>query len=39
MSGDLTSYLMANGTQHEMTAAYTPEQNGVAEQVNQLWET
>ena len=34
LSTQFKSYLDSNGTQHQLTAAYTPEQNGVAERLN-----
>ncbi|CDF40427.1 unnamed protein product [Chondrus crispus] len=34
LSTEFKSFLIANGTQHQMTTAYTPEQNGVAERLN-----
>ena len=37
LSTEFKSFLIENGTQHQMTAAYTPEQNGVAERLNRTW--
>ena len=34
LSTQFKSYLDANGTQHQLTTAYTPQQNGVAERLN-----
>ncbi|CDF33464.1 unnamed protein product [Chondrus crispus] len=34
LSTEFKSYLDSNGTQHQLTTAYTPEQNGVAERLN-----
>ena len=34
LSTEFKSYLDANGTQHQLTTAYTPQQNGVAERLN-----
>ena len=34
MSNEFKSYLSSIGVQHQLTAAYTPEQNGVAERLN-----
>ena len=34
LSSEFKSFLTENGTQHQLTAAYTPEQNGVAERLN-----
>ena len=34
MSDDFTSYLREHGIQAEFTAAYSPQQNGVAERIN-----
>ena len=34
LSTEFKSFLIESGTQHQMTAAYTPEQNGVAERLN-----
>ncbi|CDF37816.1 unnamed protein product [Chondrus crispus] len=34
LSTESKSFLIANGTQHQMKTAYTPEQNGVAERLN-----
>ena len=34
LSTEFKSYLDTNGTQHQLTTAYTPQQNGVAERLN-----
>eukprot|EP00171_Calliarthron_tuberculosum_P023532 IDg23532t1 len=34
LSNDFKTYLEANGIKHELTVAYTPQQNGVAERMN-----
>jgi transposase InsO family protein len=34
LCNELESYLEKHGVKHEMTVAYTPEQNGVAERRN-----
>ena len=34
LSGEFQTHLDESGTQHQMTSAYTPEQNGVAERLN-----
>ena len=34
MSTDYQEYLKAHGIQHELTVAYTPQQNGIAERTN-----
>ena len=34
VSNELKSYLQENGIQHQLTVAYTPQQNGVAERMN-----
>ena len=34
LSTQFKSYLDTNGTQHQLTTAYTPQQNGVAERLN-----
>ena len=34
LSTEFKSYLDANGTQHQLTTTYTPQQNGVAERLN-----
>ena len=35
MSTDYQEYLKAHGIQHELTVAYTPQQNGIPELKNQ----
>ena len=34
MSDDFTSYIREHGIRAEFTAAYSPQQNGVAERIN-----
>ncbi len=34
LSNDLKKYLSDHGIQHQLTVAYTPQQNGVAERTN-----